>query len=823
MTSESNSSENKTTTTGEGDNAFLERNIPRDKATDSVTKPRKISKSKSKSKLTPAPSNDSPRSVASSMAASRSQQEKQKRRKHKNSKLGCPNCKQRRVKCSEDLPSCANCIKHKVECGYLSYTKEEIEELKQAKLERQQVMSEQKLDSKSESDETDHQMGIDSNNASPLTDSGKNHGTRENKKKKASSSPKKIIKPKSKRTTSKTTQVSVQRHGKSFDNRSTTNSASNTSLTESYGNQFQSQDNVNHNPSEGMVIQNFDNLLGHDSGAENSIIFPIYRMHQNHTEHLSNNLNFPSEHSTAIPPNLPNTPTSILPPNALPGAIIRPTSILISRHRKHINYAKENNELFKKTNSGIIQGDMTLEPIRHVYWSWLKSFVYLGTSHPLRFYCLLNICANYLISNSFEDSYKMYSVGRARSPIERGKELAHMRQTCLVKTIHYYDQVIKRLRSMLASSGPDPDATCTVSYMLSLTSIYDPERSLYSTNCYREGLFDMLEYYNNLNVPIEKPSIVQIELKLMTNIMMTGNLPAYDSMFLTEARQMFIAFGEILFSLCEQGTLSLESDHPWVRTSQFLQLKYHQLLQFLNETIDVYIPQINDKITDLEVQQDLLYQMLTKWVIIFPSQLLFPTSSQGPLEKTMYLFYKFVKKALFAIFPHVKFFFLRNFDGPILLDVYASDDYTIYQELSQPPALKNDSSHYEPHVDQLKLIAAFLIRGSTYFRKRFAILYPILMRFIAMHDFQGSDINKWRKTIQNIAELREQFCEKMQVTEVNMKSFINGYVQKCNYPLPGSEIRAGIEGNSLTNDSAVDFTTLLPSGLLVGDYDPAFG
>lgn len=52
------------------------------------------------------------------------------------------------------------------------------------------------------------------------------------------------------------------------------------------------------------------------------------------------------------------------------------------------------------------------------------------------------------------------------------------------------------------------------------------------------------------------------------------------------------------------------------------------------------------------------------------------------------------------------------------------------------------------------------------------------MRFIAMHDFQGSDINKWRKTIQNIGALREQFCDKMQVTEVNMKSFVNGYVQK---------------------------------------------
>lgn len=50
-----------------------------------------------------------------------------------------------------------------------------------------------------------------------------------------------------------------------------------------------------------------------------------------------------------------------------------------------------------------------------------------------------------------------------------------------------------------------------------------------------------------------------------------------------------------------------------------------------------------------------------------------------------------------------------------------------------------------------------------------------------------------------------------------------GMSKKCNYPLPGSEIRARIEDNSLTNDSAVDFTTLLPLGLLAGDYDPAFG
>ncbi|KAG5420716.1 hypothetical protein I9W82_002597 [Candida metapsilosis] len=454
--------------------------------------------------------------------------------------------------------------------------------------------------------------------------------------------------------------------------------------------------------------------------------------------------------------------------------------------------------------------------MRLVYLSWLKSLVYLGTFHPLRFYSLLNICANYLISSCFEDSYKFFSCGTS-SPAERGKELAYMRQTCLAKTIQYYDEVIKRLRTMLASSNPDPDTTCSISYFLGLTSIYDPERSSYSSNCYREGLLGMLEYFNSLSAPRDPPLAVKIELKLVTNILMAGNLPAYDPILLTDARELLNAYGDILFHVCERVASSLPSDDKRVQTSQFLQLKYHQLLQFLNEVIDIYFPQINANITNVEVQQDLLYQMLTKWLIIYPSRLLFPTVSQGPFELLMYLFYKFVKKALFAIFPHVKFFFLRNFDGPVLLDVYAIDDYTVYEQLSQPQMWRADKSNYEPHMDKLKYIAAFLIRGSTYMRKRFAILYPILMRFVALHDFQGTDINKWRKTVQNFATLRKDFCEKMQVSEVNLKSLINGYIKRNNYPITGKVL----EDRSLSHVQAADFTTLLPSGLLAGDYDPA--
>jgi len=813
MASESNLSKVEGSTTNLGDDTLLPRNIPRD-----PTASTKLRKKPSKPKSTLASSYDSSQSTAASNSTNtRSQQEKQKRRKHKNSKLGCPNCKQRRVKCSEDLPSCANCIKHKVECGYLSYTKEEIEELKQAKLERLQAASEQKGDSKSESEEVEEQLEFNSNKRASLDD-----GNGESRKRLAPNNSKKSLQPHNKQKLVKLLhRLSQNYHHQRPDSHSMSNSASQaTGLDTNIMTHVQIQDTTpNFNTNGQTVIQNFDNLLGHElGGPENSIIFPVYRMSENQTPEVGNIQNCYPDTGP-----LPSTPASMQLSNALPGAIHKPTLFTISRDRNRINYVKENDDLFAKTNLGIIQGQMTLEPIRHVYWTWLKSFVDLGTTHPLRFYCLLNICANYLISVCFDGSYGLYSFGgRTSTPVERQKELAHMRQTCLVKTIQYYDEVIKRLRTMLAENSPDPDAACTVSYMLSLTSIYDPERSLHSTICYREGLFDMLEYYNSKSRPADTPVIVQIELKLMTNIMMTGNLPAYNPMFLIEARQMLHSFGDILFPLCEVATASVDSDHPRIRTSQFLQLKYHQLLHFINEAIDVYIPQINDKITNLEVQQDLLYQMLTKWVVIFSSQLTFPTSSQGPLEKIMYLFYKFVKKALFTILPHVKFFFLRNFDGPILLDVYASDDYAIYQQLSHPPNLKVDSSIYEPHVEQLKYIAAFLIRGSTYIRKRLAILYPTLMRFIAMHDFQGSDINKWRKTIQDITALRAHFLEKMQVFEVNLNSFTNGYIKKSNYPLPGEN--GEFEDANLGDDYlSVDFTTLQPLGLLAGDYDPTSG
>ncbi|CEP63612.1 Zn(II)2Cys6 transcription factor domain-containing protein LALA0_S08e06568g [Lachancea lanzarotensis] len=60
------------------------------------------------------------------------------RRKHRNSRLGCNECKRRRIKCDEELPECRNCRNRLrkpgddsvFQCSYLSMSKKEIEEFK---------------------------------------------------------------------------------------------------------------------------------------------------------------------------------------------------------------------------------------------------------------------------------------------------------------------------------------------------------------------------------------------------------------------------------------------------------------------------------------------------------------------------------------------------------------------------------------------------------------------------------------------------------------------------------------------------------------------
>lgn len=84
-------------------------------------------------------------SITPEMSKSDTQEDKTKkiahRRKHKNSRLGCPQCRQRRIKCDEALPSCRRCMGRKVHCGYLDYTQEQKDQIIEAHLLRQNTSS----------------------------------------------------------------------------------------------------------------------------------------------------------------------------------------------------------------------------------------------------------------------------------------------------------------------------------------------------------------------------------------------------------------------------------------------------------------------------------------------------------------------------------------------------------------------------------------------------------------------------------------------------------------------------------------------------------
>lgn len=163
-----------------------------------------------------------------------------KRRKHKNSKNGCPNCKKRRVKCSEDLPACMNCIKHKVRCGYLDYTEEQLNELKEAKLSAS-------ADEKSQDDKA-------------LVSDQVASGTQKQPE----------------------THVSISALGSNISDTDFSEDRRKSSLNETHVNTFGMGVNNVLNFQSNLITKDFDNLLSTSGDGENPIIYPVYAI--NHSE-----------------------------------------------------------------------------------------------------------------------------------------------------------------------------------------------------------------------------------------------------------------------------------------------------------------------------------------------------------------------------------------------------------------------------------------------------------------------------------------------------------------------------------------------------------
>ncbi|CAK9437206.1 uncharacterized protein LODBEIA_P15840 [Lodderomyces beijingensis] len=715
--------------------------------------------------------------------------EKIKRRKHKNSKLGCAKCKKRRVKCSEDLPSCINCRKHKVKCSYLDYTEEQLKELREAKQQKLflKLQNQRQKGDSSDSNEDEEEV---STTSTTVTGTSAGKVSKPRSRRQSTSMLNKAQEPLPQRLTLTKKAVSSSVIPSMVKTRTDDEFISTTT-----------RDNLKLNRSNSslVVFKNFSNILPTD--AQSELLYPDYSMHGG---------------SPGI-----ESPYKVVSNPQIHG-VLHMKMTFSHKRRRTINHQIEYMKRMKAIAPLVRDGTASLPQIRDLYTSWLNSFIYLGYSSALMFNCLLNLNTNYLITNCFGDSYKYYSSNGDVASIARGNELAKVRQALFVKSIKYYGEVVKRLRSML-SKNDDPDTAGSVSYILSLMSVYDPESSLNSTICFVDGLFGVLTYnVQSSATALKPPVLVPIYLKLMTNIARSIYLPGYNPTFLHELRHFLRRFGEILLPMIESARPTSNSRE--YLTHQFLGTKYRELYKFVNEAIDKYIPRINDNLHDMDLQRELLYEMISKWVKVFPGKFIASKKVQGPIEKVLYLFYKAFKKAFFAVCPQMKFFFLRDFDSPLMMDVFASyDDFDIYNyEIEYPSTKKFSDELYYPHVGELKYMASYLIRLTSFFQTRVGILYRLQVLDASTSKFALNEANQWRHTIHNIATVRKEFVERVGVKEIQITSFLEQHIRKSNYPqkISGYEMNADeLIEISIINDGHVDLMSLQRSGLLKGDSD----
>lgn len=792
-----------------------------------------------------------------------------KRRKHKNSKNGCPNCKKRRVKCSEDLPSCLNCIKHKVKCGYLDYTPAQIEELIKAKeIDEQETKTiVPKVPDQLKSAST---SSVNITKAPPSKPSYSRSVTS---------------------TQSKSSTSSISNDFQLFSQQLPPQQPPPTMLNDfSHLNPQLSHLNFNddyvfHN----SITQDFHSLL---TNNESQIIYPVYSINNQWanntnptsitTNHFNNQWNNESNDTSAYPFN-PETNTqfpvqygydnyvhsnsNLVEPsfqfkaetnqnyfnseylpltdkfnliqvdlsNALPGATKSTVKFPLLK-RGAIEYDVEILKCLAVIGPKIAVGKARLPEIRDLYTLWLNSFIYKSFTAEIMFSCLINLTTNYLVSNVLNIPHELFANLNNRT---RTKNIL------IVHSIKHYAVVIKHIRSML-HNNEEPDLCAQVSYILSLMSIYDPEATLHSTNCFRDGLFGILSHTLNMsmNNHTPPPIIVAVHLNLMTNISRSIYLPSYDPEFLKEFNTMVISYGNIIkmIKLQIEGTHQDPSNN---QTLSFVENMFNSLTSFINDSIESYIPSIINNLGDMDIQQQTLFTMATRWVRLQPAKLTIIRTNSDPLEKILYLFFKVFKKAIFAITPQIKFFFLRDFDSPLMLDVFANyRDYDIYHhEIDNPSTMCISQEIYDSVKTQLKILSSYLIRLLTFFEARLRLLYKTIVYEKATKElFPIVNIKEWRNSITDILKVRNDFNNKIGVVEKPISTFGDTLIRSCHYPrvlqsneiLMGEKIRTRHheislgDGVNISNSPSplpeeyVDLLTLEELGLLEKDAKPIY-
>ncbi|ODV64962.1 hypothetical protein HYPBUDRAFT_114957 [Hyphopichia burtonii NRRL Y-1933] len=756
-----------------------------------------------------------------------------RRRKHKNSKNGCPNCKRRRVKCSEDLPSCLNCIKHKTRCGYLDYNEDQILELKKSKDSDQDLSTLKPIKDLSlnndDNNDSNRKKSPSSNENSPYYDDSPQPKSKSSRSSQLTSQSQL---PSQSRPQSQPSQSPLHSHLTPQLPNSGVNDVLNfhSSITQDYHNLLPTNTDgqiiypiysINNNDSNNHIMNENSNNSHNSNDSNNSNNFHQARDvfgwdHEHHQNQLINQrVNSPQINSIHHPGDLPDHSVN----DALDYDIDHPSSGNEGFHQQYnnqtedhinLNQSKSNSisklnlkglpncinqetsfPLFKKYNidwgiellnllskltSKIQMGSAGLPQIRELYSYWLNSFIYKSYFSKVMFSCLINLTTNYLISNVLNIKSSL------KSNFGDFVDNTRMKNILIVRSIKHYATVIKGMRNLL-NNNEDPELCAQVSYILSLMSIYDPEATLESTNCFRDGLFGILSYTINhaIKNQVNPPTLIPIHLHLMTNVSRSIYLPGYNPQFLNEFQSMLISFGNIIKMI----NLQVESSNNKNQTLKILEPMYNDLMSFVNDSINDYLPKLTNNLKDIDIQQQTLFKMAHRWVRLQNSRLTTINSKYDPLEKILYLFYKVFKKSVFAVAPQVKYFFLRDFDSPLMLDVFPIyHDINIYEnELDHPLTLCLPTPIYESIKVQLKILSSYLLRLMTFFTFRLKMLYRTIVYEKTAKDLYPIDnIKEWRSSIQDIDAIRKDFNFKIGIVETQLTSFSDCLIKSENYP-----------------------------------------
>lgn len=800
-----------------------------------------------------------------------------KRKKHRNSKLGCATCKRRRVKCMEDLPACTNCIKHRVHCEYLDYTEAQLDEIRKSKRVQlveqdniienaeQEALPEGKLDHPTELLET---LSIDENGHSHQD--RMNHlslnvnlllGLHHTSKLSIDSRMNEsmmvdlVLTPPSGLMTEDLMHgqdlqdvldhdlhhdhllqhdiKSDQHMSHGFELHLSSQVLSDSSTPYQGAPILQDASTLNYAPRLGggvldvlnfqasAITQNFDNLLANE---DRQIIYPVYSIH-NAPDGDEMNLRM---QPAAGEYDIPTGPfgaardvflkgnTSVTPAvhllRTLPHAMHLGRTFAVPR-RSAVNYELLLLQLVGTVNTLISEGRASLDDIRQLYHVWLCYFIYKAFRLPVMFLCLTNLTTNYLITNVF-----------LVNELPRFDALVlstRFRNMLVVHLIQHYAIVIKKLSLLLNKNG-DPEMAASISYILSLMAIYDPEATANSTKCFRDGMFLVLSYTLHLAQKnhVVPPRLIPIHLQLMTNVTRTVYLPAYNLSFLNEYQKMLTRFGAILQEL---GGSPIHNESTW----SFIQQEHSKLAAFCHKTLTTYIPDVDGSLDDISHQERVFFSMFHSWANLQPSRLLMVRSTTDPVEKVLNLMYRLFRKAVFAVMPQVRFFYLRDFDSPLMLDVFvANKDQDVFGELDFPQNLSVCPEAYERVKPELKTIAAYAIRVLTFLGLRLSVLYRNLVYNEQVRRlYPIKNVVEWRNSITDIGQTREEFHARIGLTEYSILSFNHTYITSLHYPqiIDPAEPEARLETPMPPEpdfSGEVDLMSIQPYGLLPLDAMP---